>query len=300
MNWFFTLILLVGLNAASPALAAPVDVQWVPVSQAKELYTEYYAPVEGMPTIVLLHGLTYTTLQWRKFVKELTSLGFGVVCYDMEGMGQTLLKYAPIKTIIPITNHVKDLHVLLRKLKIPKPYNLLGLSYGGGVAVAYGLKYPSFVNHLILMAPYTKPIAKVDEFIKGQVRATRLMNPFNPYTDDEVYEFYFRQFVYLTYPQQEPIVLENRYKLEAVFRLSQGTGAFVPAEHVSQLTVPASLLIPEKDQYFKPSDYMEFWNLFPAASRANLFLVKDSDHKIPESQPVQAAKIIQQILGSKN
>lgn len=296
MNWFFTLLLLAGLNVASPVIAAPVDVQWVSVSASKELYTEYYAPQEGMPTVVLLHGLTYTTLQWRNFVKELTLLGFGVVCYDMEGMGQTLLKYAPIKAIIPITTHVKDLHVLLKKLKIPKPYNILGLSYGGGVAIAYGLKYPSFVNHLILMAPYTKPIEKVDQYIKNQVAATRLMNPFNPYTDDEVYEFYFRQFVYMTYPQQEPIVLENPYKLEAVFRLSQGTGAFVPSEHVANLKVPASLLIPEKDQYFKPAEYMEFWNLFPVKSRANLFLVKGAEHKIPESQPALAAKIVQKIL----
>lgn len=297
LSWIFTLLSLVGLaNFGSLAVAAPVEVQWVQVSPTKELYTEYYAPEDGMPTVVLLHGLTYTTLQWRKFIKELTALGFGVVCYDMEGMGQTLLKYAPIKSIIPITSHVTDLHVLLSKLKIKKPYNILGLSYGGGVAVAYGVKYPKFINHLILMAPYTKPIAKVDEYIKSQVRATRLLNPFNPYTDDEVYEFYFRQFVYLTYPQQEPIVLENKYKLEAVFRLSQGTGAFVPAEHVAALKVPASLLIPEKDQYFTAAEYESFWKLFPASSRANLFYVKGSEHKIPESQPAQAAQLIQKIL----
>ncbi len=297
LNWILKVLLMISFaTAGSTAVATSVDAQWVSVSPTKELYVEYYAPEVGKPTVVLLHGLTYTTLQWRKFIKELTDLGYGVVCYDMEGMGQTLLKYAPIKAIIPITNHIKDLHVLLKELGIKKPYNILGLSYGGGVAVAYALKYPKFVKNLILMAPYTKPIAKVDEFIKMQVNATRLMNPFNPFTDDEVYEYYFRQFVYMTYPKQEPIVLENKYKLEAVFRLSQGTGAFIPQEHVAELQVPASLLIPENDQYFPAKDYLEFWSLFPASSQKNLVYVKGSEHKIPESQPAQAAKIVQKII----
>lgn len=294
LNWIFTLLLLVGLKIT--ALASPVEISWVPVSSTKELYTEYYPPQEGKPTVVLLHGLTYTTLQWRKFVKELTAIGYGVVCYDMEGMGQTLLKYAPIKSIIPITTHVPDLQVLLRKLKIKKPYNIIGLSYGGGVAVAFAVKYPKLVGNLILMAPYTKPIEKVDSYIKMQVNATRLMNPFNPYTDDQIYEFYFRQFVYQTYPQQEPIVLENPYKLEAVFRLSEGTPAFIPENHAAEVTVPTSLLIPDKDQYFTSAEYEQFWSLFPPASKKNLFYVKNSEHKIPEAQPAQAAKLIQQIL----
>lgn len=294
LNWIFTLLSVLSLKIS--AVAAPVEVKWVPVSSTKELYTEYYAPQEGKPTVVLLHGLTYTTLQWRKFITELTALGIGVVCYDMEGMGQTLLKYAPIKSIIPITNQITDLHILLKNLKLKKPYNIIGLSYGGGVAVGYAVKYPKNVGNLILMAPYTKPIKKVDDFIKMQVNATRVANPFNPYSDEQVYEFYFRQFVYATYPKQEPIVLENQYKLEAVFRLSQGTGAFIPADHVAELKVPTSLLIPDRDQYFTSAEYETFWELFPKAVKKNLIYVKNSEHKIPEAQPAQAAQIVQKIL----
>lgn len=278
------------------ALAATPEKMWVPVSPTKELYVEYYAPQEGQPTVVLLHGLTYTTRQWDKFVNELTKRGFGVVCYDMEGMGQTLLKYAPIRSALPMTGQIDDLHVLLKKMKIQKPYNLLGLSYGGGVAFGYAVKHPKNVGNLILMAPFMKPLKKVDDYIQAQVAATRLMNPFNPYTDKQVEEFYFRQFVYQTYPLQEPIVLENPYKLEAVFRMSYGVTTFIPEDNTHKLKVPAHLIVADKDQYFPLAEYEHFWSLFPEEAQANFIVIKNSEHKIPEAQPAQAAKVVQQIL----
>lgn len=269
---------------------------WIKVSSTKELYTEYYAAKAGKPTVVLLHGLTNTTHHWSKFINELKKLGYGVVCYDMEGMGQTLLRYAPIRTIIPMTTQIDDLHILLKKLRLKKPYNILGLSYGGGVAFGYSIKHPDYVNNLILMAPYTGPVEKINQFILNQVSTTRTLYPYNPYTDEQLYEYFFRQYVYATYPALEPTVLENPYKLEAVFRLSQGVGSFIPNEHVEKLNVPTTLMIAENDQYFPASEYENFWNTFPVKSRRALIYIKNSEHKIPESQPAQAAKYLQQIL----
>lgn len=276
--------------------ASDVKKFWVPVNSGKEVYVEYHAPAPGKPTIVLLHGLTYTTVQWDKFVVELKELGYGVVCYDMQGMGKTLLRYAPIRETIPLTAQIADLHVLLTNLKIRKPYNLLGLSYGGGVAFGYAIQYPSLVANLILFAPYTKPLKKVDDYLKQQVAVTRAMFPFNPFTDRQIYEYFFRNFVYQTYPQQEPIVLENPYKLEAVYHMSFGIDTFIPEDHVAELAVPTHLFIAEKDQYFPREEYDHFWSLFPEATKKNLFVVKNSEHKIPEAQPAVAAKYLKTIF----
>jgi pimeloyl-ACP methyl ester carboxylesterase len=266
------------------------------VEPSKELYVEYYAPQAGRPTVVLLHGLTYTTAQWSKFIPYLTAKGYGVVCYDMEGMGKTLLKYAPIRSAIPLTGQIADLDVLLKKMKIQKPYNLLGLSYGGGVAFGYAVQHPKNVGHLILVAPFMKPLKKVEDFIQAQVAATRLMNPFNPYSDQQVEEFYFRQFVYATYPQQEPIVLENPYKLEAVFRMSYGVTTFIPENNTDKLKVPAHLIVADKDQYFPLAEYENFWSLFPENTKASFTIIKNSEHKIPEAQPAHTAQAIEKIL----
>lgn len=291
----FSALLVVLLSQSVFAYSTP-EKKWVPVSPTRELYVEYYAPDAGKPTVVLIHGLTYTTHQWAPFITELRAFGYGVVCYDMQGMGETLLKYAPIRATIPITNQIDDLYVMLKNMKLKPPFNVLGLSYGGGVAFGFAIKHPKLVSNLILMAPYTKPLKKVDDFLKLQVNATRVLNPFNPYTDDQVYEFFFKQFVYQTYPMQEPIVLENQYKLEAVYHMSFGLDAFIPEEHTAELKVPANLILADKDQYFERSEYDHFWSLFPAATKKNYFVVKDSEHKIPEAQPKQAALIVKKIL----
>ena len=293
---FFVLLILsieVHINAAE--LKGP-EVKWVSVAANKELYVEYYAPAKGQPTVVLIHGLTYTTRQWAPFIKELRKYGYGVVCYDMEGMGQTLLRYAPVRAIIPITNQADDLVVLLEKLQISKPYNIIGLSYGGGVAFNFAVRFPKKTGNLILMAPYTKPVEKVDAYIKQQVAAARLANPFNPASDDDLYEFFFRQFVYATYPTQEPIVLENPFKLEAVFRLSEGVGAFIPEHHTAQLRAKSYLMIAENDQYFPAAEFEHFWSLFPKQAQGGLIYIKNSEHKIPEAQPAQAAARVHEIL----
>lgn len=298
MKIFLFSLLLSWNGLASPewnVLASP-DVKWVKVAEGKELYVEYYAPATGRPTLVLLHGLTYTTRQWKPLITELRKFGFGIVNYDMEGMGQTLLRYAPVRNIIPNTTHVQDLKVLLKSLNVTPPYNLLGLSYGAGVGFNFSIRFPELTGHVILMAPYIKPLKKIDDYIRTQVTNTRRLNPNNPYSDDEIYEFFFRHFVYSTYPRQEPIVLENPYKLEAVFRLSQGVAAFIPEEHTDELQTPMTLMIPEKDQYFPAKDYEDFWAQFPEKVKANLIYIKNSEHKIPESQPAQTAQYINEIL----
>ncbi len=40
-------------------------------------------------------------------------------------------------------------------------------------------------------------------------------------SDDDLYDLFLHQIVYATYPQAEPIVLENPFKLEATYRLVQ-------------------------------------------------------------------------------
>ena len=291
-SFFVVLFFLICQNS----FAANVKKFWVPVSNGREVYVEYHSPAPGKPTIVLLHGLTYTTVQWAQFITELEEFGYGVICYDMQGMGKTLLRYAPIQSTIALTDQINDLGVLLNNIKLKKPYNLLGLSYGGGVAFGFAFKHPEAVAKLILFAPYTKPSPKTDVYLNQQVSATRLMYPFNPYSDRQLYEFFFRQAVYANFPLKEPIVLENPYKLEAVFRLAFGTNTFIPEEHAAEMKVPTHLFIAENDQYFPREQYEHFWSLFPASSKKNFFVVKNSEHKIPESQPLQAAKLLQSVF----
>ena len=149
-----------------------------------------------------------------------------------------------------------------------------------------------------IIVPYTQPLKKVDDFINSQVKMTRALNPLNPYSDEQVYEFFFRQFVYSTYPAKEPIVLENPYKLEAVFRLSQGVGSFIPMDNAIKLKVNTYMFVPMKDEYFPAAEYESLWNLIPETSRKGIFYLKNSKHKIPEVAPKESADLIENIFNS--
>src|SRR5665213_4014056 len=76
---------------------------FVQVRANQRLYVEYRKAQPGRPTIFLLNGLTWETTQWQPLVTALDQLdtSIGIVLYDMEGMGKTLLDKAPINFDIP-------------------------------------------------------------------------------------------------------------------------------------------------------------------------------------------------------
>ncbi len=270
---------------------------FVKVRSNLELYVESVEAQPGQPTVVLVNGLTYTTKQWEKYTTHLVSAGFGVIRYDMRGMGQTLLKYAPVLKVIDYKDQVKDLKDLLVQLKVPTPYNVIGLSYGGGISLAFAQTYPKDVKNVIVMAPFTEPIAQTDQWLKMQVWATRQANPLNPATDDELYDFFLRQLIYTTYPAAEPILLENPYKLEGVFRLVQGIRQYRAADEVKSLPKAALSLIIAGDDRVVPRDaLMNFWRVVPPAAKKSISIILNSQHKIPEEVPAFLASYTGEIL----
>lgn len=296
--FFLGLIATIGMLGFSTSSEA-AEKRWqdfVKVAPDRELYVDYTPAQTGKPTVVLLNGLTYSTHQWNRFAEALSDKGYGVVRYDMFGMGKTLLKYAPILARIELKDQISDLKNLLNKLKITKA-NLVGLSYGGGIAVAFGAAHPDRVNKLILMAPFTEPVEAQDRWIKDQIWATRKLQPWNTATDDELYDFFLKQIVYSTYPAVEPVILENPFKLEAVFRLVQGVrkwNAFDEAKRLPSGSV--HMMIAGEDQYIPASILEKFWKVIPTGSRASYFIIGDTEHKIPEDVPSYSARWVGEIL----
>lgn len=264
---------------------------------SKELYVDYLAPKIGRPTIVILNGLTYSTLQWEVMTFFLKDKGLGVVRYDMDGQGQTLLKYGFKSEPYAYTDQILDLDKLLSVMSIQAPYNLAGLSYGGGIAAAYGFKYPEKVKNLILMAPYTQPLQQQDQWIKSQIWSTRIQFPYNPYSDEQLYDYFLRQICYTTYPSVEPIVLENPYKLEGVFRMTQGIRKFNVIEEVNKFPKKSVYLVIAKNDQYIPAEVLEnFWNAIPDSAKVEKIYVENSEHKIPEAKPKIAAEIVDRII----
>ncbi len=161
------LFLILGLSfGINSAFAQQNQNGFLSLPSGHAVYFEYMKPAPGQPTLVLLNGLTYETTSWNSFTKAVYSPGMGILRYDPVGMGKTLLKYAPIIAPISLRSQVEDLKFLLAGLGIRQRVNLLGLSYGGALAIFFTAQYPGLVQNCILMAPFVAPIKAIDDSIK--------------------------------------------------------------------------------------------------------------------------------------
>lgn len=290
-------ISLISIESLAVSRSAAGFKGFVKVSTNTELYVETTPARPGYPTVVLLNGLTYSIRQFDPFVAALTALGVGTVRYDMQGMGQTLLKYAPALRPFPYMDQVRDLKVLLAQLNMAPPYHFAGLSYGGGIALAYSAAYPQDVKTMIVMAPFTEALAGQDQWIRSQIWLTRQTNPFNMASDDQLYDFFLHQIVYTTYPTAEPIVLENIFKLEGVYRLVQGIRKFKATDVLEQLPQHTMhMMIAGSDQYIPRNVLTTFWDRVPADVKQSVVVVNHSEHKMPEAVPRFTARWVFEIL----
>lgn len=323
----FSVVFTVGFSSWA---AKPIQAGFVTIEPDRELYVERFAADSGMPTVVLLNGLTYSTRYWDDFTQALQKLGIGVIRYDMVGMGRTVLRdvhlgyfpsrsgkdkkssssppvgwighdildrmnNAPLMREIPYASQVRDLGLLLDALNISEKVSLIGLSYGGAIGLEFAARHPHRVERLIAMAPYTEPMAEQDAMIKRHIAHTPL--PWSLAPADQLYDFYLKLLVYATYGSAESSMFEHPYKFESVFRLAQGIRKWQSKDAAADLPVESlHLMIAQKDQYIKRDVLDTYWDLVPRSAQASYTVINDSEHKIPESVPRFAAAWVKEIL----
>lgn len=270
---------------------------FVPLKTGREVFVKTEIVGTSQPTILLINGLTYNIKSWDLFSRSLKKYNVNVVRFDMSGQGRVLAKSGPVRDIIRYENQVEDVEAMLEFLKLENVTSV-GLSYGGAIAVAHAVKYPMRIARVVAMAPFTEALRQQDLAIRLQVSTTRMMFPFNPASDDELYDFFLLQNVYSTYPLAEPSVLDQPNKLEATFRMVQGIRHLKLGSLVDSLTVPTHLIQAESDQYLDAAALEDFWSAVPNSKKISRATIGDSEHKIPEAQPKSAAAWLAALLGA--
>src|SRR5215472_16891505 len=100
------------------------------------------------PTILLEAGLMSTVLSWTGLQREL-SRSYHVVSYDRAGLGWSDLGPMP-RTAERI---VDELHTLLQRAQIPRPYLLVGHSFRGLTMPLFAARFPAEVAGVVLIDP---------------------------------------------------------------------------------------------------------------------------------------------------
>lgn len=99
--------------------------------------------------VVLVHGGTIPIWTWDRQVRALTDAGFRVLSYDKFGRGYSDRPDAIYNQEL----YQRQLLELADRLSLTAPFDLIGLSLGGGTAVNFTARHPERVDKLILISP---------------------------------------------------------------------------------------------------------------------------------------------------
>ncbi|MCH7783784.1 alpha/beta hydrolase, partial [candidate division KSB1 bacterium] len=131
-----------GLDDENRALAQG---QFVELTNGKVHYE--MSGDENAQTVVLLHGYSVPMYIWDKTFQPLVEAGFRVLRLDFYGRG-----FSDRRDL----RYDKDLYIaqvseLLEALNITGPVDLVGMSMGGSIAVAFTDQYPEKVRKVIFI-----------------------------------------------------------------------------------------------------------------------------------------------------
>lgn len=101
----------------------------------------------GRKQILILHGWGSSIKSWKKVQNDLYGYGFEVIVPDMPGFGESDPPPAPWNG----EAYVNWLLGFIESQKLKTPINIVGHSFGGGLAIKLAVEYPGLVDHLILI-----------------------------------------------------------------------------------------------------------------------------------------------------
>jgi pimeloyl-ACP methyl ester carboxylesterase len=109
----------------------------------------FHVREEGVgPTVVLEAGIASTSLAWTNIQKALREEA-RVITYDRAGLGWS----DRANGARTLQNAVEELHAVLDANNTPRPYLLVGHSYGGLIVRHFAACYPDEVRGLVLVDP---------------------------------------------------------------------------------------------------------------------------------------------------
>ncbi len=100
------------------------------------------------PTIVLLHGIAASSNTWRPLIKELGIDSNRIVAIDLLGFGKSP---KPNNCKYDVDDHTEYVRRTIKKLRIKRPFKIVGHSMGSIIAAHYSYMYPQDIQEEYLL-----------------------------------------------------------------------------------------------------------------------------------------------------
>lgn len=115
---------------------------------------------EGEP-VVLLHGNGEDSGYWREQLPVLVRMGYRVIAMDSRGHGGS----EPGESGLSFDLFADDLKQVLDTLGVSRTH-VIGFSDGGNLAICFALKYPQYVNRLVLNGANIQMLRGVKPYVQ--------------------------------------------------------------------------------------------------------------------------------------
>jgi len=228
--------------------------------------------IEGNGDILLfIHGLSDNLLYWEVLTSHLKKY-YQVIRVDLRGHGESELGIENIS----IDSYVEDLKYLLDELGIEN-INLIGFSLGGAVALGFTIKYPQFVDSLILMSTFFK----VDEYSKN------IFNQFKNALDVGFEEFFDFMLPLVLCPnvignhneelEMLKLISSQSANVEAYTKAVDACLAFDVENELSNIDVSTLILAGQYDEIFPLKMQREFQNKI---KNSKLIVFENTKHNL--------------------
>lgn len=138
------------------------------------LYYEERGNPDSEEAVVFLNGIIASTQSWELQVPVFELSGHRVILHDYRGQ----LRSEKPEGCYSFLQHARDLRDLLAYLGQYRPVHLVGISYGGMVALRFALDYPEQVKSLSILNSFSE---KDDQMVEHIRQSQRFMNEATPY-----------------------------------------------------------------------------------------------------------------------
>jgi proline iminopeptidase len=308
-----------GMNLLSLLLAfAAVLESAVPVSEGSLAGADgvrlFYRRVgSGKDVAVFLHGGPGINMHDGDCYFEPLARGRTLIFYDQRGGGRSELVTDPKQ--LTASHHVRDLEALRQHFGLER-LDLVGLSWGTGLAALYAAEHPERVRRMLLLSPMPlarKPYAderraSIDAVLgsAGRARLTEI-SQLMPNASDADAPALCRETYrigaapYLVDPANwarercdrcdaSPAAIRNRSVVARATLGSMGDWDFRPA--LGKLRMPA--LVIEGARSIVPLDSTRGWAA--AMPNARILLIKDAGHLVAIEQPAALHDAVERFL----
>jgi len=238
----------------------------------------YEADGEGFP-IIILNGIMMSTKSWQPFMPTLSE-HFQVVRLDFfdQGTSDKMKSETYTQSI-----QVDLIHALLSHLGIDK-IHVVGISYGGEVALQFAIQYPNQIGRLLLFNTAPNTNAWLTEIGRSWIETGKTRNGSHYYktTIPVIYSphFYEERLDWMKKREQILIpIFSNPEFLDQMERLTLSAESYDVRNQLSQITCP-TLIISAEEDYLTPLPNQEFlhshikdslWMKIPFAGHASMY-----------------------------